>query len=125
MKLLKLFLVVGFYFGFANVQAQTAEQKKSNERMEKAVTQYKAIHPKQPIKKQIQSGTPASIDANDIYMGRRDEFLSRLTVSELPKDFPTYQKEYGVSGYNDVVDNYYRTHGSIVKEWVKQKLNIQ
>ena len=129
MKLLRLFLVVGFYIGCMNVYAQTADQKKANEdkaKMERSVVQYKANQVKKPIVKQKQTGgSVAGIDTNDPYMGRTSEFLDRLTVSELPNDFPKYKAEYGVHGYNDVVDNYYRTHGSIVKPWVKQKLNIQ
>src|ERR1700757_3767552 len=36
------------------------------------------------------------IDENDIYEGRKAEFLGNLTVSELPADFPTYDKSYGM-----------------------------
>ena len=129
MKLLKLLLVVSFFVGFVNAHAQTNDKKKSNEekaKMERAAAQYKANHPKEPLRTQKQKvDVITGIDTNDPYMGRTNEFLDRLTVSELPKDFPKYKAEYGIAGYNDVVDNYYRTHGSIVKEWVKKKLNIQ
>ena len=67
----------------------------------------------------------SDVNENDPYMGRTQEFLDRLTVNQLPSDFPKYEKSYGVSGYNDVVDNYYRSHPAIVKEWVKAKLNIK
>lgn len=121
MKLLRLLLVVGFFVGFVNAKAQTNEQKA---KQQQAVANYKT-HKKETVVKKSTGGAPAALDENDPYMGRKEEFLSRLTVTELPKDFPKYEKSYGVSGYNDVVDNYYRTHGSIVKDWVKQKLNIQ
>ena len=125
MKLLKLLLIVVFFVDFASANAQTDEQKKAKARQQDAVANYKANKQVKPVKMQSSAGTPAALDENDPYMGRSQEFLSRLTVTELPKDFPKYDKSYGISGYNDVVDNYYKSHGSIVKDWVKQKLNIQ
>ena len=68
------------------------------------------------------SASPAPYDVNDKYMGRKAEFLNNLTVSELPADFPVYQKKWGVKEYNEVVDAYYRSHLSILKDQVKQKL---
>jgi hypothetical protein len=123
MKLLRLLLFVGFMVSFAKANAQTDEQKKAKQ--QQAVTNYKAHKKETPVRTQSSAGTPTALDENDPYMGRTQEFLTRLTVTELPKDFPVYQKSYGVVGYNNVVDNYYRTHGSIVKDWVKQKLGIQ
>ena len=124
MKLLKIVVAVGLFVGFVKANAQTAEQK-DKAQMQKAVAEYKANKKTTPIKTKSSAGAPAAIDENDPYMGRTQEFLSRLTVSELPVDFPKYQKSYRVSGYNDVVDNYYREHPGIVKDWVKQKMGIQ
>ena len=62
------------------------------------------------------------VDEDDIYMGRKAEFLSNLTVSELPVDFPKYDKSYGLRYYNNLVDNFYFTHKNILKDGPKQKL---
>jgi hypothetical protein len=64
-------------------------------------------------------------DVNDRYMGRSAEFLSNLTVSELPADFPVYEKQWGLKEYNQVVDAYYRNHLNIVNEKVKAKLSYK
>lgn len=63
-----------------------------------------------------------SYDENDMYMGRKNEFLNAMTVKELPPDFPKYQKEWSVKDYNAVVDAYYTTHLDILKEKPKQKI---
>ena len=62
------------------------------------------------------------IDENDIYMGRKAEFLGNMTVTELPADFPKYDKSYGLRYYNNLVDNYYGAHKNILKDNVRQKL---
>jgi hypothetical protein len=126
MRLVKLLLIFGVFMGLSNLNAQTVDHKQVNPRLKAAAVSLKAKHAEQQKSKTIvNSGVVPGIDTNDDYMGRKDEFLDRLTVNDLPSDFPKYQKNYGIAGYNEVVDNYYRTHGSIVKEWVKQKLNIQ
>ena len=61
-------------------------------------------------------------DENDMYMGRKNEFLNSMVVKELPADFPKYQKEWSVKDYNAVVDAYYTTHLDILKEKPKQKI---
>jgi len=62
------------------------------------------------------------LDENDIYMGRKAEFLGNMTVSELPSDFPKYDKSYGLGYYNNLVDNYYGAHKDILKDYVRQKI---
>ena len=64
-------------------------------------------------------------DVNDKYMGRRDEFLNLMTVPELPADFPIYDKQWGLKEYNAVVDAYCMKHMDILKERVKQKVQLQ
>lgn len=61
-------------------------------------------------------------DVNDKYMGRKDEFLNSMIVTELPADFPLYEKQWGVKEYNAVVDAYYMNHMDILKDRVKQKM---
>jgi hypothetical protein len=61
-------------------------------------------------------------DVNDKYMGRRDEFLNSMIVSELPSDFPVYDKQWGVKEYNAVVDAYCMKHMDILKDRVKEKI---
>ena len=74
----------------------------------------------QPVSASPVANNP--IDENDIYMGRKAEFLSRLTVSELPPDFPIYKKEYGLKYYNNLVDNFYYSHKDILTPRVKHKI---
>lgn len=70
--------------------------------------------------------TPVSpYDVNDKYMGRKDEFLNSMIISELPLDFPVYDKLWSVTEYNAVVDAYYMLHMDILKERVKQKIQYQ
>lgn len=64
----------------------------------------------------------SSIDENDPYMGRKAEFLNNLTISELPADFPKYDKSYGLRYYNNIIDNYYSLHKDILKEKVRKKI---
>lgn len=78
-------------------------------------------------KKNTDSSAPKStlpavvLDENDPYQGRKAEFLNNLTVSELPSDFPKYDKSLGIRGYNQMVDNYYINHLNILKPAVKAK----
>ena len=67
--------------------------------------------------------SPLPYDVNDKYMGRKEEFLNNLIVSALPADFPLYNKKMSLTEYNQVVDNFYKTHTGILKEAVKQKLS--
>lgn len=62
------------------------------------------------------------VNEDDIYMGRKAEFLGNLTVSELPSDFPKYDKSYGMRYYNNLVDNFYSSHMDILKPAVRQKM---
>jgi len=62
------------------------------------------------------------INEEDIYQGRQKEILNNLTVKEIPVDFPKYQKGKGIKWYNEQMDNYYRTHPTIVTELVRKKL---
>ncbi|MBA4240996.1 MAG: hypothetical protein C0448_09735 [Sphingobacteriaceae bacterium] len=62
------------------------------------------------------------LDENDPYQGRKAEFLNQLIVSEIPADFPKYEKWMGVKHYNQIIDDYYRNHLDILKEKVKNKL---
>lgn len=63
-------------------------------------------------------------DVDDIYMGRKQEFLNKMIVSELPADFPVYEKQYnwGVKEYNAVVNAYFINHPELLKKEVKEKL---
>lgn len=74
---------------------------------------------------QVKPVTPLPYDVNDKYMGRKDEFLNSMIISELPSDFPVYDKQWGVKEYNGVVDAYYMTHMDILKDRVKQKIQYQ
>jgi hypothetical protein len=71
---------------------------------------------------QSSPAAPLPYDTEDKYMGRKAEFLNQMTVSELPADFPVYEKQWSLNDYNLVVEAYYRNHQGILKERVKQKL---
>lgn len=61
-------------------------------------------------------------DVNDVYMGRKAEFLNDITLPELPADFPKYEKQWGVKEYNQVVDAYFINHKDILKDNVRAKV---
>ncbi|MDF2438177.1 MAG: hypothetical protein K0Q95_2553 [Bacteroidota bacterium] len=73
---------------------------------------------------QIRTSEPVKLpyDLNDRYMGRASEFLGNLTVSQLPADFPVYEKTMGLKEYDQAVEAFYYKHMDIVREPVKEKL---
>ena len=75
------------------------------------------------LQKQVDTkGKSFQLDENDYYQGRKEEFLSQITLKELPLDFPKYEKWMGVKSYNQIIDEYYRKHLDILKPIVKNKL---
>jgi hypothetical protein len=128
-KTFRILLVFGLcsVFTFAKAQAPKEEHISSNKsslkedamkaksrRIETKKTGLATIN--KPIVK-------SPIDENDTYMGRKAEFLGNLTVSELPSDFPVYDKSYGLRYYNNLVDNFYGSHKDILQEKVKVKID--
>lgn len=67
-------------------------------------------------------GKSFQLDENDPYQGRKEEFLSQITLNELPSDFPKYEKWMGIKSYNQIIDEYYRKHLDILKPVVRNKL---
>lgn len=67
-------------------------------------------------------GKSFQLDENDMYQGRKEEFLSQLTVKELPSDFPKYEKWMGVRHYNEAITDYYKKHLDILIPSVRQKM---
>ncbi|MCW3086385.1 MAG: hypothetical protein JWP12_3751 [Bacteroidetes bacterium] len=65
---------------------------------------------------------PYNVD--DKYMGRKDEFLNDITLPELPADFPVYEKEWSLKEYNQVVDAYFINHKEILKDRVREKVDL-
>jgi hypothetical protein len=139
LKIFKLLLVVPSFIGFVGVNAQSVEQN-SKTNSTSAPTEaratntvkggHAAIAPKRKLAAPATSPAVTNseesktvLNENDPYMGRSQEILGRLTVKEIPSDFPKYSKGYGVKYYNDVMDNYYMTHPAIVQKWVTDKLN--
>ncbi|HEX7414266.1 MAG TPA: hypothetical protein VF411_09490 [Bacteroidia bacterium] len=132
MKAIKAVLVSIFLCGVIEIKAQETPATNNNEHLKQgadkarvqrmqrdkaklAATNNKVVAVNKPTYKN-------PIDENDIYMGRKDEFLGNLTVNELPADFPKYEKSYGLRYYNNLVDNFYLTHKDILKEKVRQKI---
>ncbi len=68
-------------------------------------------------------GKSFQLDENDAYQGRKEEFLSQLTVKELPSDFPKYEKWMGVRHYNEAITDYYKKHLDILIPSVRQKIS--
>src|ERR1035437_458333 len=132
MKAIKLVFVSISLIGFIAMQAQETPISNNNEHLKQdadkarvqrmqrdkaklAATNNKVVAVNKPAYKN-------PIDENDVYMGRKDEFLGNLTVNELPADFPKYEKSYGLRYYNNIVDNFYASHKDILKEKVRQKI---
>ena len=78
------------------------------------------------VSSQVRTSEPVPLpyDVNDKYMGRAKEFIGNLTVSELPSDFPLYDKNWSLKEYNQVVLAFYYNHLNIVKENVRKKLEL-
>lgn len=75
------------------------------------------------VQKQVDTqGKSFQLDENDPYQGRKEEFLSQITLNELPSDFPKYEKWMGIKSYNQIIDEYYRKHLDILKPVVRNKL---
>ncbi len=115
---------------FTKLKAQTAKEElvsKNNPSLEKDAMKARAR--KNQINKDKKAKIAATstimvnpLDENDTYMGRTSEFLGNLTVSELPSDFPKYDKSYGLKYYNNLVDNFYGSHKDILKDGVRKKI---
>jgi hypothetical protein len=75
---------------------------------------------------QVQSkeAAPLPYDVNDKYMGRKSEFLNSMIVTELPADFPAYEKQWNLKEYNQVVDAYFSNHRDLLKDKVKEKISL-
>lgn len=71
--------------------------------------------------KQVPTTGNFQLDENDPYQGRKQEFLSKIILSELPADFPKYEKWMGVRNYNQIIDDYFKNHLDILKDRVKKK----
>lgn len=53
------------------------------------------------------NGKSFQLDENGpAYQGRTEEFLSQITLKELPLDFPKYEKWMGVRHYNEIISDY-------------------
>lgn len=110
---------------YNEVKKQEAIQKNNSSTNEKQV--IKSSVTKTPINKNVQpqvdtQGKSFQLDENDPYQGRKVEFLSQITLKELPSDFPTYEKWMGVRHYNNIITEYYKKHLDIVTPKVKEKL---
>jgi hypothetical protein len=74
------------------------------------------------VQSRTSQATPLPYNVDDKYMGRKAEFLGNLTVTELPSDFPVYEKQLDLKAYNNLVTSYYLNHMNIVRKEVRQKL---
>ena len=127
MKLIFSTLLAGCMFSFASMNAQsnvvqTKQQATNSKNTGRA--QHSQTVEKPQIVEVSTNGKSFQLDENDPYQGRKDEFLSNLTVKELPADFPKYDKSYGVGGYNTLIDQFYMTHQDILIESVRRKMEF-
>ena len=89
------------------------------------VKQPEQASPKRPSAvEQSTSVGESSINEDDPYQGRRQEFMDMLTTGYLPVDFPQYQKGIGIKAYNELVMQYLRAHPDIVIPKVREKLKV-
>lgn len=88
----------------------------------KSITSVNSNNSNNAQKQVDTQGKSFQLDENDAYQGRTEEFLSQITLKELPVDFPKYEKWMGVRHYNEVVSDYYKKHLDILIPSVKQKL---
>ena len=128
MKSLRLFLLAVLFMGCfcANAQAQMSNEAKAKLRQDiiRAQANKNESKPINAIGATSNQPVNKNINEDDVYMGRKAEFLNNLTVSELPADFPKYNKSYGLKYYNNLVDNYYGAHKDILKPRVKEKIEL-
>lgn len=103
------------------VKKNTSER--SSEVKTKAVTSPASNSSNNDVQKRVDTqGKSFQLDENDAYQGRTEEFLSQITLKQLPSDFPKYEKWMGVRHYNEIISDYYKQHLDIVTPIVKQKL---
>jgi len=74
------------------------------------------------VQTQVKETSNLAYDVNDRYMGRKNEFLNSMIVSELPEDFPVYDRIWSVKDYSAVVEAYYANHMNLLKDRVKEKM---
>ncbi len=130
----KTLVFIGILFFAVNAESQNESAPAANNPAlkEKAI---KANQQKQQQKSESENKNhpvafiPVSggfqLNEEDEYQGRKQEFLSQITVQELPSDFPKYNKSYGVEKYNDLVEKFYGSHKDILIESVRRKLESQ
>ena len=121
------------YF-FCNSQITFSQERNTNHTEKKATTnEVSSVRTKSVtstnstntnnVQKQVDTqGKSFQLDENDAYQGRKEEFLSQITLKELPADFPKYEKWMGVRHYNEAITDYYKKHLDILIPSVKQKL---
>jgi hypothetical protein len=121
----KLILIISF-FSISHVLLSQESNEKHSETKPRGATKTKvspADNNSASVQKRVDTGgTSFQIDENDPYQGRKEEFLSQITLKELPTDFPKYEKWMGIRHYNEVISEYYQKHLDIVTPSVRHKL---
>ena len=117
---MKKIAVILFLSASINLSAQNTKLEQIDSQTPKKESTIQ--HPAGSVRVQASAPIVKPYDENDMYMGRKNEFLNSMIVTELPSDFPKYQKEWSVKDYNAVIDAYYTTHLDILKEKPKQKI---
>jgi hypothetical protein len=118
------FLLVGFLSFSQQRQENTVQKTSANVAESKpgsALDSHRSASLTSRGQVRIQA-TPLPYDIEDKYMGRKSEFLNNLTVTELPSDFPVYDKQFSLKEYNAAVDAFYLNHQEILKNKTKEKL---
>ncbi|MBK6985242.1 MAG: hypothetical protein IPH32_11025 [Bacteroidetes bacterium] len=124
-SLATLLLTIAF---FSTSQCLFSQESNSNRGGEKSRGTTKtrvsnADNNNSNVQKRVDTnGKSFQLDENDAYQGRTEEFLSQITLKELPQDFPKYEKWMGVRHYNEIISDYYKKHLDILIPSVKQKL---
>jgi len=130
----KVLVFIGILFFAVSAESQTESAPAANnpalkEKALKANQQKQQQKAESENKNHSVASIPVSggfqLNEEDEYQGRKQEFLSQITVQEIPSDFPKYNKSYGVEKYNGLVEKFYGSHKDILIESVRRKLESQ
>ena len=123
-SLVTLMLTISFFSISQNLLSQENNSNRVGDKPRGTTkTRVSASDNNSTVQKRVDTnGKSFQLDENDPYQGRKEEFLSQITLKELPSDFPKYEKWMGVRHYNEVISDYYKKHLEILIPSVKQKL---
>ena len=109
---IKLLFVALFFMATTVSFGQATEV---NPTREEVLDKRKIVHAKNK-----QNELPV-LNTTDGYMGKKSEILKRLSVSEIPADFPKYKEGTSVGEYKKQMKAWSKQNQDLVKEEFKKK----